>query len=234
MNKTEFINSIKRFKQRLIISNDCTAGYIYQFLNKKFNHPFIWNYIDGKDFILLLQNFNNLNYNKFSVVESIIAKDESFSILNRNKWKGTISVTIDDKVNINFIHHHNDNLCKEIKTIKDKWNKNYCGDVYYYDMKNYMKDIYLRRLNRMTPLSDKELLFVINKNRLITEESFYKLLSLHLNHKKVVCIPFDFFINENIKYDKDMTTIIRLPKGISEQSQIAKYLIDNHSEFIRL
>ena len=37
-------------KMRMIISNNCVAGFIYKKLGVKYNHPFMWNVIDSYDY----------------------------------------------------------------------------------------------------------------------------------------------------------------------------------------
>ena len=48
---------INRNNQPELISNDCTAGFIYKELGLHYRSPFIWCHISENDFLLLLLNF---------------------------------------------------------------------------------------------------------------------------------------------------------------------------------
>ena len=59
-----------------IISNDCTAGFIYKEINEEFKNPFIWTSIDIDNFIKLIENYDTLNFNNISINIPVIEEDD--------------------------------------------------------------------------------------------------------------------------------------------------------------
>lgn len=63
-----------------LISNTCIATTLYKYCNVAYNTPFIWNAIDDNTFLKLIENFQNIDYQKFTYtsnqqIPSIIDKE---------------------------------------------------------------------------------------------------------------------------------------------------------------
>ena len=82
-----------------IISNDCTASFIYKEINEEFKNPFIWTSIDIDNFIKLIENYDTLNFNNISIKLEL-----NTSEISKKKKKCPI-ITIDNKVDIHYFHH---------------------------------------------------------------------------------------------------------------------------------
>lgn len=89
-----------------IISNDCSALYMYRFILKtQYKNPFVGTYMDNKQFMCLLKNFNSINFNK---VDFTFSK-EPFFLNNLPYFK----CNIDNIVDINYVHYNDiDSLYK--------------------------------------------------------------------------------------------------------------------------
>lgn len=155
-----------------IISNNCLGGFIYRFLNKEFNNPFIWSLILNPYFEELIENLKTINYNDFTLNKS-------------TKKLDTFNLLINNKIKLDYIHYHfNENFNKP--TICDKYGKpDKTGvDVYYNKIWEYIVEKYLNRLNRMDLNDDicivvedtKEHRYNINKIIDIVKKCNYKLI----------------------------------------------------------
>lgn len=120
-----------------IISNDCTAGFIYREINEEFKNPFIWTSIDIDNFIKLIENYDTLNFNNISIklelnTSKISVQNEKYPI-----------ITIDNKVDIHYFHHfQKEGIHSELNT-EERY-------IYDEDIINYVKQIYFSRISRMT------------------------------------------------------------------------------------
>ena len=120
-----------------IISNDCTAGFIYREINEEFKNPFIWTSIDIDNFIKLIENYDTLNFNNISIklelnTSKISVQNEKYPI-----------ITIDNKVDIHYFHHfQKEGTHSELNT-EERY-------IYDEDIINYVKQIYFSRISRMT------------------------------------------------------------------------------------
>ena len=120
-----------------IISNDCTAGFIYREINQEYKNPFIWTSIDLDNFIKLIENYDTLNFENISIK------------LEKNTSKISVQnelcpvITIDGIVDIHCFHYFQ----KEGKKAEINTKERY---IYDQDIVNYTKKVYLSRLERMT------------------------------------------------------------------------------------
>lgn len=211
MNKKEFVNSLNKFKRKIVISNDCISGYLYKFKNKNYPHPFIWARIYPNDFIYLIENYESINYNNFIIKNSTI-----------ENLTDTFTFIIDNKIKLTYSHHHQNNSCLE------KINNGL--DLYYCDMKKYIEELYLKRIKRFH--NDYEPIFILNKKEWIDDNEFYKLVYLPTKYKKIVCVPYNY----NIEYEKipNQTYIIIIPKeNLKVTGNIAKYLLNKCSNILK-
>ena len=112
-----------------IISNDCTAGFIYKEINEEFKNPFIWTSIDIDNFIKLIENYDTLNFNNISIKLEL-----NTSKIGVQNEKCPI-ITIDNKVDIHYFHHfQKEGTHPELNT-EERY-------IYDEDIINYVKQIY--------------------------------------------------------------------------------------------
>ena len=111
-----------------IISNNCTAGWIYKQSGIQYNNPFVFTIMTPKDFTNLINNYDTLNFGNREI-----------------RQEGTCYViTIDGLVDIKYIHHKE----KDVDTPYIKIER---GDrnMYGRNMKDYILSAYDRRVSRM-------------------------------------------------------------------------------------
>lgn len=119
-----------------IISNDCTAGFIYKAINEEFKNPFIWTSIDIDNFIKLIENYDTLNFNNISI--KLELNTSEISVQNEK----CPVITIDNKVDIHYFYHfQKEGTHSELNT-EERY-------IYDEDIINYVKQMYFSRISRM-------------------------------------------------------------------------------------
>lgn len=118
----------------IILSHNCLAGFIYRdILHEKYNHPFIWSFVES-DFCDFIQNFRNIDFNNV-YLES-----------KNGHCNGIMTLHIDDKLIVRYSHV--------------KFDKNadvpYTQDVNVYTNEpwKYVLEKYEKRLNLMDKNDD--------------------------------------------------------------------------------
>ncbi len=121
-----------------LISGNCFGGHTYKYvLCKEYENPFIWTRLYNSDLIYLIEHFNELNFMNYSI-EKTTQKLLQFH------------VRIDNKINL-YMKHYN---------FSPKYDKptKIGADVYYNKIWEFINDIYLKRLSRMSNTIDCVLL----------------------------------------------------------------------------
>ena len=138
-----------------LIGNNCLASRIYKINNIQFNNPFIWCSIKFSDFIEIIKNFNNINFNNIEVK------------FNECKRTNNLSPVIrcDNLFDVHYIHYIEDEKCI---TPIHKPSKGQV-DLFYYDILSYAKNKWFERLNRM---SEKPIFIYSFNYRYKTLESY--------------------------------------------------------------
>lgn len=112
-----------------IICNTCVGGRIYEYYKLQYTNPFIWNAINTPDFMLLVENYDNINFNNFELVY----KDDIYQM------------NIDNLIIVTYPHYkYDENIVTPI--IKsDKFGTH----MYSNSIDKYIIDRYVERLKRM-------------------------------------------------------------------------------------
>lgn len=111
-----------------IICNTCVGGRIYEQYKLQYTNPFIWNAIDTPDFMLLIKNYDNINFNNFK----LIYEDDIYKI------------NIDNLLTVTYPHYKYDKNIN-IPTIRsDKFGTH----MYSNNIDTYIIDKYKERLLR--------------------------------------------------------------------------------------
>lgn len=95
-----------------IISNNCVGARYYE---KKsfFPNPFMWNSIKLKDFIFLIENFDNIN---LSNIKSYFTSNEIHKDKKNDKCS---TILLDDCIKLYYIHHHYEESHSSKKVFRD-------------------------------------------------------------------------------------------------------------------
>jgi len=182
----------------MLIGNTCSAAYAYGKAGIKYNHPFMWNSIYAKDFYTLITEFNNIDFKEIKAAYKLFPRD--------NIEKPCI--TIDNKVNVFYIHYSLD----EVETH------------------------YLQRVDRLTEVDTNKILFAYSMFDNINENVQYveKLADL----KNVVIYgykPMDglFLPNqENIYNDKLYDDELMEGRIQLKHDKISDLMVKNYKDFI--
>lgn len=115
-----------------IICNNCVGSRIYQYRNIKYNNQFIWSSIDINDFIYLINNYNNINFNNFKL------------LYEDNKY----FIKIDNKILISYPHYKK-NLDNMEQIIVENENEEIEDRTLYSpNIENYIISKYKERFKR--------------------------------------------------------------------------------------
>ena len=79
----------------MVIGNTCSAAYAYKYLKKQYDSPFIWNSIYAEDFYNLITNFTDIDFSNIKCEMKLFPRDS----------KERACITIDDVVDVFYIHH---------------------------------------------------------------------------------------------------------------------------------
>lgn len=121
-----------------IISNDCTAGFIYRELNQKYGNPFIWTSINLDNFIKLIENYDTINFSNMTDIK-LIENNSKISV----QHEMCPVIMIDNLIDVYYFHH----FYKEGVSEEQNTTKRY---IYDENISEYVLESYKRRLNNMT------------------------------------------------------------------------------------
>ena len=209
-----------------IISNDCTAGFIYKNINMQYMNPFIWTSIDINNFIKLIENYDSINFLNITNIQ-LINNNSKISIQNEL----CPTITIDNKINIYFFHHfQKENTHSELNT-----NKRY---IYDENIIEYVKKIYYNRIQRMC---EHPVFIWSDTDYKWYGENLEKLNNIKTNYKIIVYTNKSIdFKNENIIVKKKIYNQNLIEKNAIELSSLFKKTLiytccdEKYSHFIPL
>ncbi len=156
-----------------IIANCCAGGEFYlKELKTEFKNPFIWSSIAPADMKILIQQYDNLNFNSVEIKKDT-ATLERFCIL------------IDNKVKVHFPHHRFKADCEKPVTVKP--------NVFYNKIWELIAETWVRRLKKMT----EEPVFMILTHRLhdeytysnCSDEDIQDFLNINTKYKVIIMSP---------------------------------------------
>lgn len=125
-----------------IISNNCLGGHLYQQLNEPFSNPFIWTAIAPEDMVVLINQFNTIDFGKFSIE---LCK------------RGQPCIVLGNQIHIKYIHYIPSNA---VSTLTRSGHDMLAPFQLLY---THTIDTYRRRLNRM--ITKKEApMFILHLN----------------------------------------------------------------------
>ena len=108
--------------ENTFFGNTCVSGWVYYYMKKKYNNPFIWHLIlDDEDFIKVCKNFNYYIKQKPTFVTEDLKNGR---YLNHHSISKTYPIMRLGDVNFHFIHHKDnkivmDNFIKRVDRIRD-------------------------------------------------------------------------------------------------------------------
>lgn len=182
-----------------IISSNCIGGWYYRLMGLPFQNPFIWDTMKLSDFIKLIKNFDNINFENIKT-----------DISNLNNVKNNCShLILDDSINVYFTHHNlgaNEGIRKLNSDI----------DVESKDILKYIEDCWLRRYKRMKE-AKSEPIFVYWDALYLTDVPLNCLLDIK-NQKTII-------ITENITSKISTKNTLWFKKSTTDTKRLTNELI---------
>ncbi len=149
-----------------VISTNCAGSYIMTSGSEPLGNPFSWAFTPYKSIDILLSQFNELNFANISLTES-------------HRWKGTYTLTIDDVVDIYYIHYH----FNPLRDIPYKEN----NDISMCNIWEYIIDKYIIRTKRMMKNGEQPSFLILQNNSCGTTDEFIELYNKHQKSKYNIC-----------------------------------------------
>lgn len=191
-----------------LISNTCLSAAIQKLcLKQKFTNPFCWSWIEPKSFLYLIENYKNINYDKFELIE----KEHKYSI------------KIDNKILVEYNHYKykQDQIELLVKN----------GDTYWNKIDKYIIERYKERLIRMKKIIDEKPIFIVgtsNPDRYYSKEDIIKVCNACKGKYKLIVAN-----NIDLSSDfPDVKFIITKPNAI-HITDYAKQIFPEIEEFIK-
>ena len=200
-----------------LICNNCGGADIYRLLGKEYNNPFIWCVTFAKDFINIISNYRNINFNNFELTRLTADIAKTAQYYEFNDGKCICGITVDNKFTIYYTHYcYSPLYSTPTKIGPDIWyNKNF----------EYVYEKYIERKDKMLKVNEEPVFFIIAFQRHgWTKENIEKLLQLKTNYK--ICLITD----KNYSSNEINKKIIYEPK--LEQLKFPLDVIKKHFSFI--
>ncbi len=203
------------FNEYTIISNTCLGGFIYRDLNRQFDNPFIWNMWNNEIIYDFLINFSNINFNNFTINKTYSQKLEGrVSNVFKNTNRNIYSIIIDKKYEIYYPHFIE--IENQFTPIKSK-SSVYGIDLLYYNITEYLINLYTRRINRMKKYKP---LFILDT--IIEDDIVKKLIDYNFSFP-IICGSKTIYFNNLNKI------IYTYPKQMAQDN--SKEIIKNFNNY---
>ena len=192
----------------IFISSSCVGARVYEQLNLQFNNPFCWCRISYKDFMFLVNNLHNIDFNniKVDVIHDPRKEDAKNQV-------GLIQ--IDNNVNILYPHY--------IQNEKYKVPTKIDINVYSDKINEYVIDKYTKRLSRMN-LNDK-IYIILCQNTDRKNFDVYKEDCKDFIHKKIPYHKILVTTDTSLLLETNADTDIIISKPHESTGSIAKKII---------
>lgn len=149
-----------------VISTNCAGSYIMTSGTQPLGNPFAWAFTPYKSIRVLLEQFNEINFANIKLSES-------------TRWKGTYTLTIDDIVDIYYIHYHFNPM--RITPYKEN------NDISMCNIWEYIIDKYLLRTKRMIRNGEQPSFLILQNNSCGSTNEFIELYNAYPVSKYKIC-----------------------------------------------
>ena len=181
---------------RSIICNCCWGGFLYRRANKQFDNPFFWSRVYTRNFIKLLEHFDEIDFDNIDmgVCDNYIVYDPVGIRLKDPKI-----ILTDFDIHIAYHHYH--------YSATDVIPRKVGVNVYYH--KNYILcyDKFVERVSRMSTMENPIYVYVDNEQPgFSTQQDKLDLIQSANIHRR----PLVFYTEDPAysKYNSDFVTVI--------------------------
>ena len=184
-----------------IIGNGCFSTFLTKdYLNHEYVNPFIWSLIEYEDMFNLIKNYDNINFNNFTV--------------NYNKQDNNYFIILDDyHIKIIYLHYKYDKNAKKYTIIGN--------DGFYCDMENFLKNRWLSHIEKMKTLKPIFCIAQTNPNNIYTDEQLQNIKNINTSYDIII-------INErmgNTEAARKIFNEFLKPKYIMTEEELKQKLI---------
>lgn len=184
-----------------IISNNCCGGYLYNFLDVKFNNPFIWHRMTYDSVYFIMNNFDKIDWYNYEFEKS-------------TRKKNTFNIKVGNDISIHYSHYIFESTAeKPIKeSIFDKSKYHFwTGDVKYCKIWELINEKYLNRTERMLSLKEEPCFIVRDDEKYLKEPSktytINDIMNCDCKYKRII-----FTENKSLKRNDKYCKIIYVNK----------------------
>jgi len=149
-----------------VISTNCAGSYIMTSGNEPLGNPFTWAFTPYKSIRCLLENFYEINFGKVNLTES-------------TRWIGTYTLTIDDIIDIYYIHYH----FNPLREVPHKEN----NDISMCNIWEYIINKYISRTKRMIASGERPSFLILQNNSCGTTDEFISLYNSYATSEYNIC-----------------------------------------------
>jgi hypothetical protein len=129
-------------------------------------NPFTWAFIPYRSIRVLLEYFYDINFASIKLAES-------------DRWKGTYTLTIEDMVDIFYIHYH----LNPLREVPYKEN----NDISMCNIWEYIVDKYMARARRMVRNGERPAFLILQNNSCGTTDEFIDLYNAYPESEYNIC-----------------------------------------------
>lgn len=183
-----------------LICNNCGGADIYRLLGKEYNNPFIWCATFAEDFINLIDNYKNIDFNNFELIRLTAAAAAAAAYCEFDNNKCICGIRIDNIFTIYYTHYcYSPLYSTPTKIGPDIWyNKNF----------EYVYKKYIDRKNKMLKENEIPIFFIIAFQRHgWNKQTIEKLLQLNTTYKICLITNKNYSsndINKKIIYEPNL------------------------------
>lgn len=168
-----------------LICNNCGGADVYRLLGKEYNNPFIWCATFAEDFINLINNYKNTDFNNFELTR-LTAAAAGAAFYEFDDKKCICGITVDNKFTIYYTHY----CYSPLYSIPTKIGP----DIWYNKNFEYVYEKYIDRKDKMLKENEEPIFFIIAFQRHgWIKENIEKLLQIKTNYK--ICLITDMLVN---------------------------------------
>lgn len=204
-----------------VIGNNCGSSFYYKEKGMEFKNPFVWAAITPDDMIYLIENYDNINFNNYNLVDLDKNLFKTNNLISQKiKDGGNLKgIQIDKKITAYYTHYLDSTIIEQYKD---------SIDVYCEDNKKYVIDKYVKRLDRMT---EKPIFLIITyQHHNWTKSDVEKLSKLKTNKPIILITQYDFDYPNNIYFIKDDLSDLNSKNMINKHFEEINSIIEKYYE----
>ena len=149
-----------------VVSNNCAGSYFMTHGSEKLGNPFSWAIITYSSMDNMLSHFYDIDWAKFALNKS-------------TRWPGTVFVTVDNLVDIHYIHYHHNPVNKTPVV--------HGHDISSSNIWEYIVEKYTTRLKRMVAAKQEPKFLIVEDGSSGSKDEFVNLYNAQSASRFKIC-----------------------------------------------